>query len=94
MERLELSIRYQIFYHKLPNAAQKSQIISNLHDRMTQTQYVKPLESFDLGVKTEKWFEIDIMGQGRKALESVNQKLGRFLVNKNFLNFRYSKFSW
>ncbi|KAK6630680.1 hypothetical protein RUM44_002849 [Polyplax serrata] len=77
VERLELSIRYQIFYHKLPNAAQKSQIISNLHDRMTQTQYVKPLESFDLGVKTEKWFEIDIMGQGRKALESVNQKLGR-----------------
>ena len=43
---------------------------------MTQTPYEKPLTSFDLGIKPEKWFEIDIMGQGRKALETVNQKLG------------------
>lgn len=79
MVRLELSIRYQLVFQKPPTSNQRNKIISYLHDRMTQTQYVKPLESFDLGITPEKWFEIDIMGQGRKALESVNEKLGKLL---------------
>ena len=76
IERLELSIRYQVIYRKPPTQTQKKKVVNALHDRMTQTPYEKPLTSFDLGIKPEKWFEIDIMGQGRKALETVNQKLG------------------
>lgn len=43
---------------------------------MTECRYVKPIETFDHGFKPEKWFEVDILKHGRKALEDVSCKLG------------------
>lgn len=43
---------------------------------MTECRYVKPIETFDHGFKPEKWFEVDILKYGRKALEDVSYKLG------------------
>lgn len=83
VERLELSIRYQIVYQKPPTESQKNKILAALYDRMTQTQYSEPLKSFDLGIIPEKWFEVNVMGQGRNALENVNQKLGNFVTPAN-----------
>lgn len=74
--RLELSTRYKIVTQKNLTLAERNKIAASLHDRMTQCEYVKPLESFDLGIVPEKWFEVDILKEGRKALENVNQKLG------------------
>lgn len=77
--RLELSVRYQFISKKSLTESERTQILSNIHDRMTQCQYVKPLKSFDLGVRPEVWFQVDILKEGRKALEDVNQKLGKAL---------------
>lgn len=49
-----------------------------LHDRMTQCRYGEPINSFDHGIRPEPWYVVDILGQGRKALEDVNNKLGLF----------------
>ena len=39
-------------------------------------RYVKPLESFEVGVHSEDIFEVDIMGKGQSALEETNKVLG------------------
>lgn len=44
---------------------------------MTQCRYLEPLLSFALDKKPEPWFEVDIMGKGRAALEKVNDRLGK-----------------
>lgn len=45
---------------------------------MTECRYLKPIKTFDHGFKPEKWFEVDVMKKGRKALEEVNSKLGNY----------------
>jgi len=50
---------------------------------MTECRYLKPIETFDHGFRPEKWFEVDIIRKGRKALEEVNLKLGKHLLNYN-----------
>lgn len=66
------------------------QIVNVLGDRMTQCRYKKPIETFDHGFRPEKWFEVDVIKKGRKALEEVNLKLGKqhyFIFKKlTFLN--------
>lgn len=52
------------------------QVISALHDRMTECHYVQPIHTFDHGISPEPWFRVDILGKGRQALEEVNAKLG------------------
>lgn len=47
---------------------------------MTECQYVKPIETFDHGFRPEKWFEVDVIGKGRKALEEVNLNLGMYQI--------------
>lgn len=43
---------------------------------MTECRYTKAIETFDHGFRPEKWFEVDVLKGGRKALEEVNSKLG------------------
>ncbi|XP_069680466.1 phosphoribosylformylglycinamidine synthase isoform X2 [Periplaneta americana] len=43
---------------------------------MTQCRYNKPIESFELGITPEEWYEVDVLSDGRKALEKVNSHLG------------------
>lgn len=76
--RLELSIRYRIVTDSPLPESKLKEVVTALHDRMTQCEYKDPLKSFNLGIKPEPWFSVDVMGQGRKALEEVNRKLGVF----------------
>jgi len=62
-----------------------TQLVGALHDKMTQCRYVKPLETFNLGIVPEPWFEVDVLNRGRKALEEVNSKLGEREVSAFFL---------
>lgn len=50
--------------------------LSLVHDRMTETRYPAPLESFETGMVPEKVFEIPVMEEGRSALEKVNRSMG------------------
>lgn len=45
---------------------------------MTQCPYKEPIKSFDHGIMPEPWYVVDVLSQGRKALEDVNNKLGLF----------------
>ncbi|XP_043596349.1 phosphoribosylformylglycinamidine synthase isoform X2 [Bombus pyrosoma] len=47
-----------------------------LHDKMTECRYMKPIETFDHGFRPENWFEVNVLEEGRIALEKVNSKLG------------------
>ena len=47
-----------------------------LHDRMTEEEYVKPIETFESGAKTEPTVRVPIMAEGRKALERINEERG------------------
>lgn len=44
---------------------------------MTECRYLKPLASFDLEVKPQPWFEVDVLGKGQKALVEVDKALGK-----------------
>lgn len=74
--RVEISTRYCIVHDGTLDKITESKIVDVLHDKMTQCRYVTPIETFDHGFKPEKWFEVDILKHGRKALEDVSKKLG------------------
>jgi phosphoribosylformylglycinamidine synthase len=57
------------------------QLVSVLQDRMTECRYVKPLASFDLDVKPQPWFEVDVLGSGQKALAEVDKALGTYITD-------------
>ena len=53
-------------------------MVLSLHDRMTQCRYLKPLVTFEQHARPEDVFEVDVMGQGRSALERANKELGEW----------------
>lgn len=83
IERIECSIRYLIHTKSKDEADSKPitpkeehELVRKLHDRMTQCRYLKPLTSFDISGSAEDWYEVDVIGNGRAALEKANKDLG------------------
>ncbi|ODN01910.1 Phosphoribosylformylglycinamidine synthase [Orchesella cincta] len=80
VSRVEISTRYLIRFESSvkPETLQSLEepILAALHDKMTQCQYVEPLTSFQLDKKPDPWYEVNIMEEGRAALEKVNDHLG------------------
>lgn len=77
--RLEVSVRYLISVKngsKSLDARWKNKLAGVLHDKMTECIYESPITSFDHGIVPEKWFVVNVMKDGRKALEQINKKLG------------------
>lgn len=74
--RVEVATRYLIKSKTPLSPSDEQAIVNVLHDRMTQCRYEKSIETFDHGFRPENWFEVDVISQGRKALENVNSKLG------------------
>lgn len=56
-----------LFYFKLNSV---------LYDKMTETVYKSPLQSFESRDIKESWYEVDILGRGVEAMKEVNSKLG------------------
>ena len=54
----------------------ESTIVSQMHDRMTEQRYTKPIESFDLPITKDDWIEIDVINRGKEALEEISGQLG------------------
>lgn len=90
--RIEVSTRYLISFNtQLSGSGDCSTDISKkveqkmvgaLHDKMTQCRYLTPIETFDLNVKPESVYDIDVMSQGRAALEKANADLGKENISK------------
>lgn len=49
---------------------------SVLYDKMTETIYKSPLQSFESQDIKESWYEVDVLGRGVEAMKEVNSKLG------------------
>ncbi len=91
MSRIEYSTRYLIHFEHVGGGDAftipkhiEADILASLHDRMTQCRYTKPIKSFKLAVKPEAVYEVDIMGQGKTALEKANKDLGKFYQSELF----------
>lgn len=76
ISRLELSKRYQLL--PLSSISEKGLLVikSTLHDRMTQEEYVTPIQTFTSGAVEEPIETIPIMENGQAALEEVNERMG------------------
>ncbi|XP_050484898.1 phosphoribosylformylglycinamidine synthase [Bombus huntii] len=74
--RIEAATRYCIKYNGVIDKEIEDAITDVLHDKMTECRYMKPIETFDHGFRPENWFEVNVLGDGRIALEKVNSKLG------------------
>lgn len=53
---------------------------------MTECRYVEPLQSFDIQVKPEDVYDVDVMGEGKEALKKANKDLGRNSENSHILS--------
>lgn len=77
--RVELSRRFLIkpknegSGNKLNGDSKK--LIECLYDSMTECIYQHPITSFTVETKPQPVFEVDILGKGRKALETANDDL-------------------
>jgi phosphoribosylformylglycinamidine synthase len=76
IDRLELSRRYRFVLSQPLTAKSIAIIKSLLHDRMTEQEYPKPLQTFDSGATAAPVRTIPIMKEGRAALERINQEMG------------------
>lgn len=83
--RLEVSTRYLITFAsaKPVSDALFENLAASLHDRMTQCVYTSdnlPRQTFNEGLPKdlEPWFVVPLLSEGKKAMEEVNQKLGKF----------------
>ncbi|XP_059470388.1 phosphoribosylformylglycinamidine synthase [Neocloeon triangulifer] len=74
--RLEVATRYLLRWPQKADRKIEQQLVSLLHDRMTECRYATPLTSFDLDVRPQPWFEVDVLGRGQEALKEVDKKLG------------------
>ena len=74
INRLERSLRYQ-FHTTSDLLAQALKVIKTmLHDRMTEEEYVRPIDSFESGAVTKE--VITVPKEGRAALEKINESMG------------------
>ena len=69
--RLERSRRYLA-----GKDTDREAFISANHDRMTESLYSKPLESFRTGIIPEKVCMVPILEEGTAALEKINDRMG------------------
>jgi phosphoribosylformylglycinamidine synthase len=76
IRRIERSRRYLLHGVSRLSDEQLATFLAEIHDRMTETPYPAPLESFATGIHPEQTFEIPLIEEGRAALERVNREMG------------------
>jgi len=82
ISRIEVSRRYLIsFIDAKPSTDIETKIVDCIHDRMTQCRYLQPVQTFTLARKTDKVYDVDVLGEGRIALEKANKELGEILAH-------------
>ncbi|XP_032832973.1 phosphoribosylformylglycinamidine synthase [Petromyzon marinus] len=78
VKRIECSQRHLFKVHGEEAVSEQARrvLASGLHDRTTECVYDHPLGSFALSVRTEPVYHVDVLGEGRAALERANRELG------------------
>lgn len=96
--RIEHSVRYRLQFEAHGVALSEtaapqiipshlhSRVAAVLHDKMTQCCYDSPIESFELDICPEEVYEVNVLGEGRKALTQANTDLGwNFVILSNIM---------
>jgi phosphoribosylformylglycinamidine synthase len=76
INRIERSRRYMIEAATPLAEEQMSLFLTEVHDRMTECQYVDPLTTFATGIQPEATLEVPLVEEGRVALERLNREMG------------------
>ncbi len=76
IRRIERSRRYRLSGPGASDPDLRQRFTALVHDRMTESPYAKPLQSFDSGTIPEPTVEIPVLEQGRAALEALNREAG------------------
>ncbi|XP_074649694.1 phosphoribosylformylglycinamidine synthase-like [Tubulanus polymorphus] len=77
VNRVEFSTRYNLASETLHISNDlECAIVSVIHDRMTECRYFTPIECFETYVSKERVYEVNVIGEGRKALEKANAEMG------------------
>ncbi|KAB0401761.1 hypothetical protein E2I00_019974, partial [Balaenoptera physalus] len=77
VDRVEPTRRYLLSFAHPPSAELEAVALATLHDRMTEQHFPCPIQSFSLGcIPAPLGGPIDILTEGRSALEKANQELG------------------
>ncbi|MEK7653341.1 MAG: phosphoribosylformylglycinamidine synthase [Patescibacteria group bacterium] len=69
--RVEISRRIIL----APGFNREKYIVQN-HDRMTEYEYLKPLSTFETGIKTKPVIIIPVLEQGEAAIAAINEEMG------------------
>ncbi|XP_041521622.1 phosphoribosylformylglycinamidine synthase isoform X1 [Microtus oregoni] len=77
VDRVETTRRYRLSFAHPPTAEMQAISLAALHDRMTEQHYPDPIQSFSpQSIPAPLSSSIDILAEGRLALEKANQDLG------------------
>ncbi|XP_021033904.1 phosphoribosylformylglycinamidine synthase isoform X2 [Mus caroli] len=77
VDRVETTRRYRLSFAGHPTAEMEAVSLAALHDRMTEQHYPDPIQSFSpQSIPAPLKGSIDILAEGRPALEKANQELG------------------
>ena len=76
VRRVERSRRYELESESPLTDEQRAAFLAEVHDRMTETPYAEPLQTFETGVSPEPVYEIPVLEEGRAALERINREMG------------------
>ncbi|XP_004604897.2 phosphoribosylformylglycinamidine synthase isoform X1 [Sorex araneus] len=77
VDRVEITRRYLLSFAHPLSAEMEAIALATLHDRMTEQHFHQPIQSFSLGSTPAPLNgPIDILAEGRLALERANQELG------------------
>uniref|UniRef100_A0A8C0LW77 Phosphoribosylformylglycinamidine synthase n=1 Tax=Canis lupus familiaris TaxID=9615 RepID=A0A8C0LW77_CANLF len=77
VDRVETTRRYLLSFAHPPSTEMETIALATLHDRMTEQHFPHPIQSFSLGsISTPLNGHINILAEGRCALEKANQELG------------------
>jgi len=82
LRRVERGIGYYVTFNQQPDAATANLVATLVHDRMVETVFREPLQAQAL-FNTEQPRSltlVDVMGQGRDALDAANTQLGLALA--------------
>ncbi|XP_032136242.1 phosphoribosylformylglycinamidine synthase isoform X2 [Sapajus apella] len=77
VDRVETTRRYRLSFAHPPSAEMEAIALATLHDRMTEQHFPHPIQSFSPeSIPAPLNGPINILGEGRLALEKANQELG------------------
>jgi phosphoribosylformylglycinamidine synthase len=74
--RIERSRRYLLKTERPIEHEERTAILANMHDRMTECPYPEPLANFASGASPAPVSAVPVLAEGRAALERINDELG------------------